>query len=124
MKKIVLFLVAMMMLAVAGSANASIRPYTEQQKIDEVLQVIEKSNVTFIRNGSDHSAHEAAEHLKKKLAYVGDKVQTAKDFINELATASSFTGRPYMVKLDDGREVTSHEWLMARLSEIEQHNTL
>jgi hypothetical protein len=70
----------------------------------------------FIRNGSEHNGKEAAEHLRMKLqnAVV---VKTADDFIRLCASKSMITGKPYMIRLSDGKTMKSEEYFREKLKE-------
>ncbi|MEO6138975.1 MAG: DUF5329 domain-containing protein [Luteimonas sp.] len=83
-----------------------------------ISRVAQTRDVVFIRNGSDHTAAEAAAHLQRKLAAAHGRITTAEQFIDVLATRSSWTGIAYHVRFADGREVESAVWLRQLLREI------
>lgn len=83
-----------------------------------VLRVEQSDGVIFIRNGSEHSAAEAAVHLRRKLRAAHGRVHTAEQFIDHIGTRSSFSGRKYHVRLPDGRELDSATWLYSLLREL------
>src|SRR4051812_27036032 len=93
------FLTFFIMLA-TSLAVAAERP--GQTDIDYLLASVESSGCHFIRNGTDYDGKTAADHLRRKLASAGDKVQTVDEFIDGIATKSSMTGQPYQVKKTDG----------------------
>ncbi len=90
----------------------------EKDKINMLLEAIEKSDVKFIRNGEEWEPAKARKHLEEKLAKAGDKVKTADDFISILASKSSTTGKPYHIKTSDNKTVESSIWLKDKLNEI------
>ncbi|MCK6446460.1 MAG: DUF5329 family protein [Planctomycetes bacterium] len=91
---------------------------TEPQKIEALLAAVAASNATFVRNGDDHTAEEAAEHLRRK--WKNDSaVKSARDFIERCATKSSLSGDPYEMQFPDGKRVTTTEWLGAKLASLE-----
>jgi Family of unknown function (DUF5329) len=93
---------------------------TEAAKIESLIQsVAHLERAVFIRNGSTYDAKAAADHLRRKLANAGSRVKTAEDFIRYCGSASSMTGRPYQIRYDDGRVVTSEAFLRARLAELD-----
>ena len=93
------------------------RPDTEQKKIDYLISSIETlEGATFIRNGSAYDAPKAADHMRLKLRYAGDKIQTADQFIEELGTKSSMSGVKYLIKLKDGQVVESAEFFHRKLA--------
>jgi len=104
----------------AGTAAA--RPaVNEKQKIAALLSVIEGAkDVTFIRNDSEYPSSAARRLMEAKMERAAGRINTAQDFIEQVATKSNTSGRAYMIKLADGRTTESAFWLRARLSEIEQ----
>ena len=77
----------------------AVPPAAERHRIDLLLSAIEKQqNLVFIRNGSEHTAEEAASHLRRKMRSAGERISTAEEFIDNLATAASLSGKPYMVR--------------------------
>lgn len=83
----------------------------EKQKIESAIVRIETSGLTFIRNGEEHSAADAAAHLRTKLKSAGDKIQTFDGFVEGIASKSSMSGKPYLVKQADGTTVELAKWL-------------
>ena len=83
----------------------------ETKEIEALLKKIESSDIIFIRNGNEHSAKEAADHLRSKWEQTNGKIRTRKDFIEQLATKSSLTGELYMVQLKDGSKMKAADWL-------------
>lgn len=72
----------------------------------------------FIRNGTEHTPADAADHMALKRRNVGSRIKTAEDFIRYCATESSMSGKPYTIRLADGREVKSGEYLTGVLKEL------
>ena len=94
---------------------------SEKQKIDMLIAYVAKLNgARFIRNGSEYSPAEAADHLRLKLSKAGDRVTTAREFINQCASKSSMSGKLYSIRTADGRERPSREVLMEQLAVIER----
>ena len=77
---------------------------------------MEASGCRFERNDSEYSAADGAAHLRMKLDNAGDRVQTAAQFIERIATGSSQSGRPYHVLCAGQEAVTSREWLQRQLA--------
>ncbi|MBS0212803.1 MAG: DUF5329 domain-containing protein [Proteobacteria bacterium] len=95
-------------------------PLTEAQKIDALLHAVEVlPGAQFIRNGSSYDGRAAADHLRLKLRNAGGRVKTAEQFINYIATGSSWSGQPYHIRFADGRTVTSAEFFRAELKKLE-----
>ena len=83
----------------------------ETKEIEALLKKIETSDIIFIRNGVEHNAKEAADHLRSKWEQTNGKIKTKKDFIEQLATKSSLTGELYLVQLKDGSKIKAEDWL-------------
>ncbi len=83
----------------------------ETKEIEALLKKIETSDIIFIRNGVEHTAKEAADHLRSKWEQTNGKIKTKKDFIEQLATKSSLTGELYLVQLKDGSKIKAADWL-------------
>jgi hypothetical protein len=98
------------LLCVAASKSAEIDAL--------IARVAQAHGVVFIRNGTAHTAGEAAAHLQRKLRAAHGRIGTVEQFIDALGTRSSMTGRAYRVRLADGREIDSAVWLRQLLREI------
>src|SRR3954470_20368425 len=104
----------------AFAAIASAREAREQARIDFLLQSVEKADkAVFIRNGGEHDATAAAKHLRQKLDYVGERVQTAEQFIKYCASESSLTHQKYKIRLPDGQTMDAAEFLTNKLREFD-----
>jgi hypothetical protein len=103
-----------LLLSAAGASHMS-----DSQKIRALLMAIERSNLTFIRNGVEYSAKEAREHLERKLSRAGSLIRTPEQFIEHIASQSSMSGTPYYVKYPDGSTIRTSIWLRIKLREIE-----
>ena len=94
-------------------------PASQSAEIDALIaRVAQAREVVFIRNGSTHTAVEAAAHLQRKLRAAHGRIATAEQFIDVLGTRSSMTGRAYRVRFADGREIDSAVWLRQLLHEL------
>ena len=91
-------------------------PQTKAE-IDELISFVRTSGVRFIRNGTEYSAAEGADHLRDKLGKAGNRVKTTDDFITVVASKSYLSGKLYLVKFSDGRTQPAGEWLKAHLAD-------
>jgi hypothetical protein len=107
-----------LLLAVFCISQAFAMSDTEKKKIDFLLSKIESSNLTFIRNGKSYTGKDARNHLQNKIDYAGNRLTTADDFINYIASNSSITGRSYYVKTSDGKKMEARQWLEDTLKEM------
>ncbi len=115
--------------APAGGTSASTAPapakaaLTEQEKIAALLDAVAKAkDLAFVRNDTEWPASAARQLMESKYAKAKDKIRTAEEFIDQIASRSSTTGRAYLVKFKDGRTTESAYWLRAKLKEIEAGN--
>lgn len=129
--RIVVCLTMMLVVVVAGGCNrgsaarrlpATSRPgaMSEDEKIEALIDAVSRTkDVTFIRNGSEYNASAAAQLMQYKWNRDRRQIKTARDFVRVAGTKSSTTGRIYEVRLKVGRVVSSEEFLMGKLAEIE-----
>jgi hypothetical protein len=98
------------------------QPHAE---VEQLLSRLAASGCKFQRNGSWHGAADARSHLAKKYRYLQDKrpQSTAEDFIALAASKSSVSGKPYLVKCADQREVPSADWMTAQLKQLRAGKT-
>ena len=105
----------------AARARAAEGAPSEQQKIEQLIKAVEKlPNAQFVRNGRAYDGQTAAKFLRGKRDYHQSQARTARDFIKNLASKSSTTGKPYVIRYRDGKEVKSAEFLTTELDKIEQ----
>jgi hypothetical protein len=89
---------------------------SEQAKIEQLIEAVAKlDGATFIRNGTEYPAREAAEHLRTKWNASRDSVATASQFVDEVASKSSLSGEPYQIRFADGKTTSAAEYLNQRL---------
>ena len=100
-----------------------VRPLEEQKKIDYLIGEVKGSTATFLRNGAEHKAPQAAAHLARKLRYAGKRVQSARDFIVGIATKSETSGKAYEIRWPNGRRQALADWLRSRLAAYEKSKT-
>lgn len=95
-------------------------PTPEAQKIEALIQTVAAlQGAVFIRNGSEHTPAEAADHLRLKWKNAGKRVKSAADFIRTCGTGSSLSGQPYKIRYKDGREVASADFLWTELKKLD-----
>ncbi len=95
---------------------AETAPAAEKTKIEALISHIQGlENATFVRNGSDYSAANAAKFLRAKWERNAKDVKTAEDFIAKVASTSGTSGKPYVIRFKDGKETPCGEYLTAQL---------
>ena len=108
--------------APAGSERAAddTKPLSEKEKIEALIQHVEGlKDAVFVRNGSDYDAKTAARFLRGKWDKESD-VKTARDFIEKVASVSSTSKKPYLIRFKDGKEVKSGDYLSRELDNLEK----
>ncbi|QCR24529.1 DUF5329 family protein [Pontibacter sp. SGAir0037] len=102
-------------------ATASTTALSEDQKINKLIAYIRNlEGATFIRNGSEHSPAEAADHLQAKYKKHAKRVTTAEIFIEQLASKSSMSGEVYKIKMPNGSVTEAGKVLRAELQRLSQ----
>ena len=92
----------------------------ETEKIEALIQdVRDLKEATFIRNGSSYNSRSAAIFLRRKWQANQSEVRSAREFIDKIASYSGTSGKPYLIRFKDGKEIDSREFLLARLKTLE-----
>ena len=100
--------------------NAASAPADVTEKIEALIQdVRDLKDATFIRNGSSYNSKSAAIFLRRKWQANQSEVKTTRDFIDKVASFSGTSGKPYLIRFKDGKEIHSRDFLMARLKTLE-----
>jgi hypothetical protein len=111
---------ALLVFSLPTTSTAADIEAREAQKIDYLIASIETlKDAQFIRNDTSYNAKAAADHLRLKLRIAGSHVTSAYDFIRYCASASSVSGKPYVIRFADGREVAAEVFLRQKLKEYE-----
>ena len=101
-------------LVLIGPARAE----APQSEIEHLLNEIGSSGCTFVRNGKQHTAEAAEDHLRMKYRRGKRYADTTENFIDRLATASSWTKKPYMIDCPGENRMPTGAWLYLRLDEL------
>lgn len=93
-------------------------PENAQTEITFLLATVKASGCEFSRNGTWYDSMKAQAHLRKKYDYLvaRNRIHTAEDFIQQVATKSSITGRPYVARCAGNHAVAADQWLRDRLT--------
>jgi hypothetical protein len=102
-------------LLLTGNAAAADTADTE---IQYLLNAIGTSGCAFVRNGTEHPSLEAQDHLAMKYRRGKKYAKTAEQFIERLASKSSWTGKSYKVLCPDEPAVDSGVWLTDQLMSL------
>ena len=112
---------ALLVAATAAALAQDAKALSETQKIEALIKSVEgMKDAKFVRNGAEYDGPAAADHMRRKWKNVADQVKTARDFVRLAGTKSETSGKPYVIRFRDGKEVESGKWLGERLEEIEK----
>lgn len=113
-----------LLMLIAGAsfeAEAAETALSEKQKIEALIKNIEELKETkFIRNGSEYDAASAGKFLRSKWRSQEAELKTAQDFIEKAASVSSTSGKAYVIRFKDGKEVPCGEYLKGELKKLEE----
>lgn len=114
------FCAALALFAAAQATTAAPLPPPARAEVDALLTRLQSSGCEFNRNGSWYAGAEARAHLLKKLDYLEGKdlVKNAEQFIERGASASSMSGKPYLVRCPGKAPVESAQWQTAELRQV------
>lgn len=87
----------------------------ESAAIDHLISFVRESKLAFIRNGTVYDGPAAADHIVMKYAEVKGRMSTADEFIDDVASKSSLTGKPYMIRWPDQSLAPAADWLHEEL---------
>lgn len=105
--------------AILAWSSSSFAGDQADPEIQYLLDFVSGSGCTFVRNGDSHDSADAADHLRLKYDRGARHVNSAEQFIDRLASESSWTGKPYTVTCD-GNTRNSGEWLHQALADYRQ----
>ncbi|MDF3827101.1 MULTISPECIES: YfeK family protein [unclassified Pseudocitrobacter] len=117
MKKILCALVALLLTLPAwAKLNAH-----EEARINAMLEALsQQKELVFVRNGDEHTCDEAVSHLKLKLGNTRNRIDTAEQFIDKVASSSSITGKPYIVKIPGKIDENAQPYLHALIAQTDK----
>jgi hypothetical protein len=97
-KRHLLIALAASALALAGGSAEADPDVVAQAEIDHLLVFVGESSCTFVRNGTPGTGAQARDHLAGKYQFAKGRISTAEEFIQNLATQSSMSGEPYLIR--------------------------
>ncbi|MTH45934.1 YfeK family protein [Intestinirhabdus alba] len=93
----------------------------EEARIGAMLEALaQQKTLIFIRNGTEHSSDEAVSHLRLKLSNTRNRINTAEQFIDKVASSSSITKKPYMVRIPGKSDEKAQPYLHALITETDK----
>lgn len=118
MKGLLLFLAAVAIF-LPPALNAERLSPGESERIETLIAAVEgMSDAAFIRNGRAYDSATAAEFLRRKWLQQKDNIRSVEDFIEKVASFSSTTGQPYLIRFSDRREIPCSTVLRDELSRL------
>ncbi len=107
---------AVLVFALSTTAIADV-PESQQAEVDYLLNTLETSDCTMIRNGTAHTGAEGASHARRKYRYFSGQISSTEEFIEFSASKSTRSGKPYTIECPGQEPVASQQWLLKRLRE-------
>lgn len=87
-------------------------------EIAALLNAVKNSGYVYYRNEKSYSSQEAFDFFSLKAKHFSkDGIETAENFIDEIATRSSQSGRPYEVEIE-GQRINLSDYLYSELKKI------
>ncbi|MED0393711.1 YfeK family protein [Escherichia coli] len=112
MKKIICLVITLLMTL---PAYAKLTAH-EEARINAMLEgLAQKKDLIFVRNGD-----EAVSHLRLKLGNTRNRIDTAEQFIDKVASSSSITGKPYIVKMPGKSDENAQPFLHALIAQTDK----
>jgi len=84
-------------------------------EIDFLLDSVVTSDCVFFRNGKTHDAIAARKHLQMKRKRGKRYFDSADEFIERLASKSSWSGDAYLIQCGSEPQQTANDWFTALL---------
>ena len=110
MKKIVCLVVTLLMTL---PAYAKLTAH-EEARINAMLEgLAQKKDLIFERNGDEHTCDEAVSHLRLKLGNTRNRIDTAEQFIDKVASS-------YIVKIPGKSDENAQPFLHALIAQTDK----
>ncbi|MBV1916253.1 MAG: DUF5329 domain-containing protein [Pseudomonadales bacterium] len=110
--------IAVLVLLFCGGVTASgaASDKVADAEINYLIQAVGNSGCTFLRNGTEHSPKDAENHMRLKYKNGKRWIDSAEQFIERLATKSSWTGTPYYLLCKGKEPQLSSIWMTDQLA--------
>ncbi len=116
-------IIVLILLVFSLGQNAYPKDEVTFAEIEYLINYIDMSDCTFIRNGKEHTAKEAAKHVKRKYNHFKEQINTTEKFIELSATKSLLSSKPYLIKCPDKDTVKSNDWFLEELKRYRQDDS-
>ena len=95
-----------------------------QDEIVHLIGFVSASECTFIRNGKEYEAQEAASHIRKKYEYFKEDILSTEQFIELSASRSTISKKKYQIQCKGAERITSQKWLLDELEKYRKIKTV
>ena len=109
-------LVLLAFLSMASGAASAEVPALDVE-VAYLIDEVSESGCRFVRNGKEHTASEAADHLRMKAKRGKRYYDTTEEFIDRIASKSSWSGKPYTIQCGVEPSVAAADWFTRVLAE-------
>lgn len=110
---------SLLITAAPAGVNGESLSAVERQKIETLIERVSSlKHAKFIRNGSAYEPSVAVRFLRGKWKHNYTQVRSARDFIERVASVSGTSGKPYLIRFNDGKEMASSDYLLAELNRM------
>jgi hypothetical protein len=90
-------------------------------EIDYLLGTVASSDCLFIRNGKEYAGADAQKHLQMKRERGRKYYDSSDEFIERIASKSSWSGKPYRIRCGDVEE-NAGDWFTSLLDTFRQES--
>lgn len=87
-------------------------------EIDYLLAEVAASDCIFIRNGKEYDAEDARDHLAMKRRHGKRYYDSTDEFIERIASKSSWSGKLYQIRCNDDAAEPSGAWFKRALEQF------
>jgi hypothetical protein len=108
---------ALALCLVSLSASAGDAAGDASAEIEYLLETAGQSDCTFVRNGKAHSAPKAESHLRLKYRNGKKWIASTEQFIDRIASKSSWTGKTYYIDCPETDRQPAGDWMSAKLTQ-------
>ncbi|MEQ9561607.1 MAG: DUF5329 domain-containing protein [Woeseiaceae bacterium] len=91
-------------------------------EIDYLLAAVAESDCEFIRNGKEYDGEDARDHLQMKRERGRKYYDSSEEFIERIASKSSWSGKPYRIRCGSVEE-NAGDWFMSLLKVFREEST-
>jgi hypothetical protein len=109
LKRLAFLLLPALVFALPGHADEA--EDATKAELEQLFILVEQSGCVFTRNGSDHDSADAADHLRLKARRGKRYYDSPDEYIDRMATESSWTGKAYSVQCTGEESQSSNTWL-------------